>query len=39
MTPSPKSTIRDGKWVVVQMIRTRDGKAGWRETEVKDERK
>jgi len=39
MIPSPKSTIRDGKWVVVQMIRVRDGKAGWRETEVKDERK
>lgn len=38
MTPSPKSTIRDGKWVVVQMIRVREG-SGWRETEVKDERK
>lgn len=38
MTPLPKSTIRNGQWVVVQMIRIRDGN-GWREIEVKETRK
>lgn len=36
-TVHTKSTMNAaGQWVMVQMIRIRDGKSGWREIEVKE---